>query len=388
MLAVLLSTSAPGVQQRSPLDPESVYHLSLAAGTETQGACIELCHNRSAWGDHSWSWAERCRGPGGHCRGCEKCSGGNHLEQFLAEQWLNRNYFLRNVSLHTCQRLEDHNRHNLPISPKELALPASMRLLLYGPSFLNEVSEAIVGAHMFVGDVSIADVHLHLNDTEESTSCLPREELSRAHSIDVDIQRRQAKFTFASGAVLVAVNNYGPLQLDSSESRLQDLLAEHDFTHVVYMSPHSDDYFNARCVGTGPSTEGFEGMRCPSDHDMDPASHLDCVYESSQLKTISKHFLKRYHHDHGAGRLTVFMPFVFRDTKFPRRPTERLHRTFYPGDVIARVGSCKSEGSHESVVVCVDERGHTRAHRKHSTCMQGPVLPVAKELIRQIASVG
>ena len=390
MLVLFSSWGVPGGKQGTRPASLSPEQASLAPGPKAPGACVKWCHDQSAWGKHL-TWAERCSGPGGHCRACEECSGQNDLEPFLANSWLNRNYCLRNVSLHSCRQLENYNRRNAPVSPEELALPAGMRLLLYGPSFLNEVAEAIVGAHMFAGDVSVTDAHLTVNATEETTNCVTPERLSRAHSIEEDIQRRQAKFTFSSGAFLVAVSNYGPLQLSSSESQLKDMLAENDFTHVVYMSPHSDAYFNARCLGaeTGhDSSTDFEGFLCPSDDGRGPASYLACVYESTQLKTISDHFSERFqfHDDRGAGRLTLFMPFVYKSTR--QRRAGEVHRTFYPGDVIARVGSCKSEGSHESVVVCVDEKDHPlgTAHRKHSVCMQGPLLPVAKRLMRLISS--
>jgi hypothetical protein len=304
------------------------------------------------------------------------------------------------VSLHTCRKLEQYNRQQEPVSPDDLALPAGMRLLVYGLSYLNEVTEAIVGAHMFAGNVSITDASV--NSTEESTNCVPPEErLSRApaHSIAVDISRRYAKYEFSSGAVLVAVNNYGPLQLSLSKSRLQALMVEHDFTHVVYMSPHSDDYFNARCLSTDPSwrgldprqgkrAEAFEGMRCPSDHGVTPSGYLDCVYGSVQFQTISKHILKRFH---GAARLTIFMPFNFNTaTLGPSSGTHQKYRTFYPGDFIAKVGSCRSQGSHESVVVCVNGREHIPARQEHPACIQGPILPVSKQLLHQIhmATVG
>ena len=399
MLVFFSSWGIPWARQRILLDPESSPDANLAPSTKTPGNCVPWCREQSAW-DKPLTWAERCRGPGGHCRGCKECSGRNDLEPFLAEQWLNHNYCLRNVTLHTCQQLEDYNRHNTPVSPTELTLPAGMRLLLYGPSFLNEVSESIVGAHMFLGDVSVGDAHLHLNETDETTNCVPAQQLSRAHSIEVDIQRRQAKFTFSSGSFLVTVNNYGPLQHGASESRLKDLMAEHDFTHVVYMSPHSDAYFNARCLGTTGTidTEGFEGMRCPSDHGT-AESYLACVYKSIQLKTIFDHFSERYQFrsDLGAGRLTIFMPFNFESPLHglpPARPFSATSDssepsdipTFYPGDIIARVGSCKSQGSHEAVVVCIDEKQHVKAHVSHSACMQGPLLPVSRELIRQISA--
>lgn len=393
MLVLFSSWGVPeGMQGSRPasLSPEQA---SLAPGpAEAPGACVKWCHDPSAWGRHL-TWAERCRGPGGHCRACKECSGQNELEPFLANSWLNRNYCLRNVSLHACAKLEDYNRRNAPVSPEELALPAGMRLLLYGPSFLNEVAETVVGAHMFAGDVSVTEAHLGdaTKATEETTNCVTPERLSRAHSIDEDIQRRQAKFTFSSGAVLVAVSNYGPLQRSSSESQLRDMLAQNDFTHAVYMSPHSDAYFNARCLGaeTGhdPSTD-FEGFLCPSDDGRGPASYLACVHESPQFKTISDYFAERFRFTLGPPRLTLFMPFVYESPRPRPRPAEEGHRTFYSGDVIARVGSCKSQGSHESVVVCIDEKDHPlgRAHRKHSVCMQGPLLPVAKKLMRQISS--
>ena len=393
MLVLFSSWGVPeGIQGSRPasLSPEQA---RLAPGPEAPGACVKWCHDPSAWGRHL-TWAERCRGPAGHCRACKECSGQNELEPFLANSWLNRNYCLRNVSLHTCAKLEDYNRRHAPVSPEELALPAGMRLLLYGPSFLNEVAEAVVGAHMFAGDVSVTEAHLGdaTKATEETTNCVTPERLSRAHSIEEDIQRRQAKFTFSSGAVLVAVSNYGPLQRSSSESQLRDMLAENDFTHAVYMSPHSDAYFNARCLGaeTGhdPSTD-FEGFLCPSDDGRGPASYLACVHESAQFKTISDYFAERFRFTPEPWRrLTLFMPFVYESPRPRPRPAEEGHRTFYSGDVIATVGSCKSQGSHESVVVCVDEKDHPlgRAHRKHSVCMQGPLLPVAKQLMRQIST--
>ena len=170
------------------------------------------------------------------------------------------------------------------LSLAELQLPPRTHVLLYGPSFLGELADAIVCASEAEGGLLATDAYdFPAQASPPPPAHAPPPPPPGARTLQSSYEccgggvGEQARggtlvtHTFARNASLTLVINYAPLQrTDSARRHLAAFVrsrrgstaggeaggaghaAAHAFTHVVYMQPHPDCFFERQTDSRRP----------------------------------------------------------------------------------------------------------------------------------------
>jgi len=73
------------------------------------------------------------------------------------------------------------------------------------------------------------------------------------------------KHTFANGATVTGVFNYGPLQAQENSSKMEEFITAGGYTHALVMEPHADTYFTQmKAIDMGTMTRAGESWKEPT----------------------------------------------------------------------------------------------------------------------------
>ena len=138
----------------------------------------------------------------------------------------------------------------------DLGLAPTADVLLFGPSFMNQIADALASFTHVTNDPLVAVDNLeegdpllaadYLFDLEEHLSgALPKQCNIRGTDDRCLWTHGAVTLTFRSGTRLTIVQNSAAYQDDSDGAiaRLEDLLRNSTFNHVFYMPPHGKEYF-------------------------------------------------------------------------------------------------------------------------------------------------
>lgn len=164
-------------------------------------------------------------------------------------------------------------------SPKhgELVVPAGLRVLFFGPSYMREVAQSVLCGNA----VRTAEMLAWTEDTRSKSNspqtkgrvavALTREDDGAGVDYSGQWNDAFARFTLRNDAVLTTVFNYEPLQLQRGPggvSSLAAFLEESAFDAAVFMAPHPKCYFDwvrnhslPMCNDNDPARPGVEERR-------------------------------------------------------------------------------------------------------------------------------
>ena len=136
----------------------------------------------------------------------------------------------------------------------DLGLAPTADVLLFGPSFMNQIAETIASFTHVMNDPIVAVDNLFEEDDLVSVlwepplvSTLVSTKQCNIRGTGDDCLWPYGAFTlsFRSGTRLTIIQNVAAVQngSDGAAARLEDLLRHSTFNHVFYMCPHGKEYF-------------------------------------------------------------------------------------------------------------------------------------------------
>jgi len=167
--------------------------------------------------------------------------------------------------------------------------------LFYGPSYMNQAFQAVVGAASFVSDItSVEDAgEPYAQTVPDCLGSAAANATHKAFQLRVEEYHRQLKcnwekahdtachgapmasawstrVTFANGAEMWGLNNAPMFQWESradTMAALEDLLSKHDFDLIFYMAPHGSLYFQEHCAAVAEHRPVDDGKTFVDEHD-------------------------------------------------------------------------------------------------------------------------
>ena len=138
--------------------------------------------------------------------------------------------------------------HSLPpLSRWELQPPPGIRLLFYGPSYLNELMQSTICANKVTWATDMRAEPETATYLAKGIERAPAQPCVKGVCQGTDFLR----YTFANRAQITAISNYGPLQHSTSYPALRSFLRSNDFDAIAYMPPHPDEHFRHVWVQLG-----------------------------------------------------------------------------------------------------------------------------------------
>ena len=203
----------------------------------------------------------------------------------------------------------------------DLGLAPTADVLLFGPSFMNQIADALASFTHVTNDPLVAvdnlfeegdpllaadnlfDLEEHLPGALPVLSKTPLMSTKQCNIEGTDDRclwtHGAVTLTFRSGTRLTIVQNSAAYQDDSDGAiaRLEDLLRNSTFNHVFYMPPHGKEYFaeqiQARKEGRTASEESINDAQgrnmCLKDGNGTDAiwgDYLECVTAARSFQTL------------------------------------------------------------------------------------------------------
>ena len=133
----------------------------------------------------------------------------------------------------------------------DLGLAPTADVLLFGPSFMNQIADTIASFTHVLNDPLVAVDNLFEKDDPVSLlSKTPLVSTKQCNIRGTDDDRclwthGAVTLSFRSGTRLTIIQNFEEVQdgSDGAAARLEDLLRHSTFNHVFYMCPHGKEYF-------------------------------------------------------------------------------------------------------------------------------------------------
>lgn len=156
------------------------------------------------------------------------------------------------------------------------SMPADFHLLVYGPSYMREISDALT---LHAGPISAGGLKV-MGEQDASDTCMCGLSAKVCDCADF------GSITFDSGQRVTNVLNYGKLQRPGGLPQLRKVLEDptRQFTHAFVMEPHQECYFT-KCDGHGS---------CPGCPEIDAGVYGCGEWAADLWQLFSGRFLGRH----------------------------------------------------------------------------------------------
>ena len=132
----------------------------------------------------------------------------------------------------------------------DLGLAPTADVLLFGPSFMNQIADTIASFTHVMNDTLVAVDNLFDEDDPvyvlSKTNLVSEKQCNiRGTGDDCLWTHGAVTLSFRSGTRLTIIQNVEAVQdgSDGAAARLEDLLRHSTFNHIFYMCPHGKEYF-------------------------------------------------------------------------------------------------------------------------------------------------